>query len=164
MRLTKVKIQLLQIKKLQKQPNSWSCLPTAFAMVLGMDASNFISKLDHDGSDIIHPDLEEPYKRRSFHIQEMIDICWLLGYTVTEIQATPTAEAQGELFVLPQAKNRLEYYLQFPAVLIGTGYTGIPHAVAWDGSLVCDPNGSSYTLDYFQVDMLFLITKINITN
>ena len=150
--------------KLQKQPNQWSCLPTAFAMVVGMDAIDFIKGLDHDGSDIIHPNLEEPYCRRSFHIQEMIDICWLLGYAVTGIQRKCILEAkENHLFHIPHEDDRFDYYLQFPSVMIGTGYTGIPHAVAWDCSLVLDPNGSAYNLEYFQPTELFLISKINIT-
>src|ERR1043165_661673 len=62
--------------KLLNSPNRWSCLPTAFAMCLDVEVQDILNWLQHDGSDIIWPELHEPYKRRSFGVSEMIDYCF----------------------------------------------------------------------------------------
>jgi hypothetical protein len=77
--------------EIQVQPNRWSCLPTAFAMVLDIPVSQIFDYLGHNGEAIVWPQLEEPRCRRSFHIQEMIDFCFSKKYSVTGIDAIPMA-------------------------------------------------------------------------
>jgi hypothetical protein len=54
-----------------------------------MPVAEFISKIGHDGSRIVWPELPEPNCRRSFHLQECIDCLIDLGYSLTEIERRP---------------------------------------------------------------------------
>lgn len=149
---------------LQLQPNEWSCLPTAFAMVLDIPVEKVIEDIGHDGSEIIFPDLSEPYCRRSFHIQELMDVCMLCNIGVISIEREPVSEAQGKLYKLPVYIKRMDYYLvNYIGVLTGAAQSGYPHAVAWDGSRVLDPNGMTYGIMDFNINTYFLIVKFNIT-
>jgi hypothetical protein len=75
----------------QKNPNAWSCLPTAFASVLNLDVDLVIAQIGHDGSEITHAGLPEPLSRRGFHTQECIEICLRDGLAVTQIEVNPCA-------------------------------------------------------------------------
>ena len=77
----------------QKQPNGWSCLPTSFAIALGVPVSDIFDYLEHDGSEEVFPGREEPYNRRSFHPQELIDYSML-------IHDTPVVQIDKELQVI----------------------------------------------------------------
>ncbi len=150
--------------KVQRQPNEWSCLPTAFAIVLNIPVEEIIKDIGHGGSDIVFPDLEEPYCRRSFHIQELIDICLRRNIGVTAIEHEPVSEAKGLLYKPPMYSRRMDYYLiNHIGVLTGLSASGNSHAVAWSGEKIFDPNGSTYNIMSFSIDTFFLITKFNIT-
>ena len=151
---------------LQRQPTRWSCLPTAFAMVLNLPIEDVILIIGHDGSDILFPNQEEPYCRRSFHIQELIDVSLKHGYSVTEILLNSYLEVMNETVDVQEfGADRIEDYLQnYTGVLIGREGTRIPHAVAWDGIDILDPNGTVYHLDNFNVSVFMLIQKINLTS
>ena len=75
----------------QKNPNAWSCLPTAFASVLNVPVELMIAQIGHDGSEITHAGLPEPLKRRGFHPQECIEVCMRDGMAVTQIEVNPCA-------------------------------------------------------------------------
>jgi hypothetical protein len=75
----------------QKNPNAWSCLPTAFASVLNVPVELVIAQIGHDGSEITHVGLPEPLKRRGFHPQECIEVCMRDGMAVTQIEVNPCA-------------------------------------------------------------------------
>src|SRR5260221_108718 len=81
---------------LQKQPNRWSCLPTAFAMVLDISVKEVITEIGHDGSEIVYPNLEEPKCRRAFHIQELIDFAISIGVSVVPIEPLPSSYIEIE--------------------------------------------------------------------
>jgi hypothetical protein len=150
--------------KLQRQPNKWSCLPTAFAIVLDKDVEKVLKLIGHDGSEKIFPDLEEPYCRRSFHLQELVEVCLYYKYAVTQIEVNPVSEACGQLYPVPTCKATFSHYLHVgTGVLLGHGSAGTPHAVAWDGRIVYDPNGLVYDLAKFTPMAFLLIAKINIT-
>lgn len=75
-----------------KNPNAWSCLPTAFAIALNVDIQHILDYVEHDGSEIIYSDLAEPLCRRGFHPQEMIRYCLQVhNIAVTRIELAPTA-------------------------------------------------------------------------
>ena len=75
----------------QKNPNAWSCLPTAFASVLNLDVALVIAQIGHDGSEVTHAGLPEPLKRRGFHPQECIEVCLRDGLAATQIEVNPCA-------------------------------------------------------------------------
>lgn len=138
-----------------RTPNAWSCLAASFATVLNLSVEQIVEYVEHDGSEIIWPHLPDPQKRRSFHIQEMIDVAARFGYSVTPFEALPRAKVYQEDRVYPlefKAGNayRINKHLDSAkGVLTGFNLTGKPHAVAWDGQLIHDPAGR-YTLDGWQ--------------
>jgi hypothetical protein len=133
---------------LQRQPNHWSCVPTAFAMALNVRVSEFIAHIGHDGSQIIWPTLKEPHCRRGFHVQECIDIAFRAGFSVTPIEAIPShAPAEPvpafEIVCGGSEKTALERFARI--VLHHRGVlTGYSHAVAFDHGVICDPCGHVY--------------------
>lgn len=137
--------------KHQKQPNGWSCLPTAFAIVANIDVDLLYKMIGHDGSSIIWPDQREPYCRRAFHVQEVIYAFWEIGLSVTCFSARPTIENDYEI-VYPF--DKVLYANE--GVLTGR-VNNQEHAVAWDRSLVIDPNGTFYPVDRFEIRDLWII-------
>lgn len=149
---------------LQKSPNAWSCLPTAFAMAIGCPVENLIHSVGHDGSRIAWPDLKDPIRRRGFHIQELIAILYVLSYSVTPIEdyarIAPDASAWpcdiDNIFTFDHAINHARGVL--------TGYTTCGHAVAYDHGIVCDPRGMAYKLSDridFHPTCAWIIRKVN---
>lgn len=150
--------------QIQIQPNKWSCLPTAFAMAIDVPVAKVIEDICHDGSKIIFPEYDDPFCRRSFHIQELTDICLKRGFAVVPIENQPISEAKNHQYNVPVHNKRLEYYLvNYTGVLIGMIQTDRPHAVAWNGHRILDPNGTDYNVIDFRIDIFFLIIKFNIT-
>ena len=41
---------------LQRSPNAWSCMPTAFAMAVNAPVEDLILSIGHDGSEKTWPD------------------------------------------------------------------------------------------------------------
>ncbi len=148
--------------RLQIQPNNWSCLPTALAIILDEPLSSVIRAIGHDGSEIVWPNLSEPDNRRGFHVQEIIDITIQRDRSVALIEVMPLVinnpylhlldlEAALDQYDLPKArvafemlKGRLhpcykntsrrleEYMTKYDGIVMGTTRTGSYHAVAWD--------------------------------
>ena len=136
--------------KLQRSPISHTCLATSFAMVLGVDAQDLIDCIGSNPHEILWPQLEEPQCFRGHHIQELIDQCYLRGYSVTEIQAMPRFGALGctethLLFDQKQAMRRIQNRVSDNTCVI----TSETHAVACDGKIIYDPKGTMYPIaDY----------------
>lgn len=63
-----------------KQPNQWSCFPTALAIITGHPVKYIIDLIGHDGSEIIYPNMPEPFNRRAFVDDEIVKTAWHLGY------------------------------------------------------------------------------------
>jgi hypothetical protein len=148
---------------LQRSPNGWSCLPTSFAMVLDLPVGRIIELLGHDGSEIVWPGEAEPYCRRSFHIQELVYLSWVLGYTVTEFEALPLSKGQPDaepaaLQMPVSAEVRMSSVMRGQlGVLAGRARSGMRHAVAWDGFDCYDPNGTTYGIDQFTLQAFWAI-------
>lgn len=142
---------------LQTNPNGWSCLPTAAAMVLGIDKSRLIEHIGHDGSEIKNTNLKDPHRRRGFHPQEIIDAGWMYGIAIVEIQAMPySTPGDGTSFQVDFKINPVD---RFDSYLMGTKgvITGlvneVGHAVAWDGKKIYDPRGRVYDLNILKMDI-----------
>jgi len=147
--------------RLLKQPNRWSCLPTAIAMLINKSVDDVIRAVGHDGSEIIWPELPEPNNRRSFHPQEMYPLIIENGYLVTVFDKTPfLANSPEQAFMelgfginnhepydrLTELYERLKgrmleinqdlvidkFMEHCNGVLIGLGVARTPHAVAWN--------------------------------
>lgn len=122
----------------QKQPNAWSCLPTAFAIICDMPVEELIAKIGHDGS---RERYAEPKPQIGFHIQEIIDALYH-DYSITEF-----IEAQfdnGDIIVVQYKTIQQRIYTvmeQFSGVLWVNKGQEYGHALAWDHTqqLMCDP-------------------------
>jgi len=139
--------------------NSWSCLPTAFSMALGIPFAQVIDIIGHDGS-------EFPFKdktfRRGFHIQECIDACFTLGYACVEIQRYfgmqpyyDSVEAIPAYSFEVCDKRFKDYLIKSQGVLAGRVERNsgviVGHAVAWNGLMIYDSRGMIY--DFEQAEM-----------
>lgn len=71
------------------QPNRWTCSVTALAYLLDEDVDKIIERIGHDGSERIWPELPDPKCRRSFHPQELLDVCLTFGGYLVEFEADP---------------------------------------------------------------------------
>jgi hypothetical protein len=147
----------------QRSPNRWSCLPTAFAMALYTSVHEVIAKAGHDGSEIAWPQFPEPLCRRGFHIQEMIFIAWRhYSRTVTPFEALPMLRSCDgdpiDVPSLPEPHWRMpEVMANASGVVTGTTINGQPHAVAWDGEIILDPNGTTYSIDKFRLECFWML-------
>lgn len=137
----------------QFQPSGWSCLPTAFGMVLDILADEVISHVGHDGSEIIWPELDEPYCRRGFSISEMTNFSLSHGAAPVVIDMDHLIIPNDpNLDIVAEPNKMFHYYLdQYPGVILADN-----HAVAWDNEehKVYDPmkgirDISGYDLECF---------------
>lgn len=115
--------------------NGWSCLPRAFAKALGVPLEEVLEIIGHDGSEIVHPSLPDPLCRRSFHPQEMIDVCEQYGAIVTEIQRTYASQPKQATtpFTVNNEARWFRHLHTYKGVLAGINSRGVPHATYWDG-------------------------------
>ena len=147
----------------QKQSNVWTCLPMSFAMVLDVPTQGIFDHCGHDGSEIVFPGYVDPYCRRSFHIQEMIDFCFYKRKYVIQIDDQPvSSNGLGDQYSVKVADHRMASYLWHgKGVLVGS-INNKPHAVAWDpmSAIVYDPNGTNYSIDKFNIRSFFLIKSM----
>jgi hypothetical protein len=149
------------------QSTRWDCLPTAFAMCLDILPIDIYKIVGHDGSEILWPDLDEPYRRRSFHIDEMVDVCITMAYSPVLIEREPVYAPLGvsderlfKPYTVSDAKSRWMKYLKYhDAVLLGHTKNGKPHAVAWCHSdrMIYDPEGFKYPESGFDAHSAILI-------
>jgi hypothetical protein len=127
---------------LQLSPNRWSCIPTSFAMVFGIPVQRIFDKLKHDGSEILFPGLEEPLCRRSFHIQEMIDVGYTLGrYVLVLEKELYLSPADDQIKKVNPLLSFVTYMHHHPCVLMGVLPNGMRHAVAYYDRKYYDPCG-----------------------
>lgn len=151
--------------KMLLQDNAWSCVPTAFAMVLDILPKDIYNLLDHDGSEILYPELRDPYARRGFHVQEMIVCCLKLGvFPVAldrEVELIPPMDVNdvslSDAVHTPRILSfdaHLEHYLGLRSgVLIGW-INHHHHAVAWchKEQRIFDPTGLKRNLNELSIE------------
>lgn len=148
---------------LQLSPNRWSCLPTAFAIALNIPVSDILNRIGHNGDTIVWPDLPEPQRRIGFHIQELIDVSYDLGYYVIQFQAMPHSKGNYEVEAVPIGTSpevRLTKVMKHKGVITGTTLRKSRHAVAWDGEWVYDPNGDVYSIENFVIETFWMIKEV----
>jgi hypothetical protein len=143
---------------LQYNPNAWSCLPTAAAMVFGVFKWAVLEYIGHDGSEIKYADLKDPNGRRGFHMQEIIDVATFYGFYVTPIEAIPCSTPGPESLTFEvdfkiSPAERLDRYMSGTSGIITGMVNGVGHAVAWDGAKCYDPRGRICDLDDLRMDI-----------
>jgi hypothetical protein len=139
---------------LQTQPNNWSCLPTAFAMVLDVPVALFIEQLGHDGSQ----QHWERY-RLAWHIQEIAKVCYdYYGVCVTQLEAVTLAAPTPGYDPHEQTYDLSEYYGADAGVAGVTNTRGIGHALAFSKSHFYNPSsGRECSLKDYQVHTVWLL-------
>ena len=143
-----------------KQPNGWSCLPTAFASIVEEPVEDVFDYIGHNGSQILWPDLEEPMCRRSFHIQEMYAYCLSKNYAVTTFTpkfGTSVLNADPFIECNKWMDDLLSHYF---GVMTGTSSQGNLHALAWDGTRFMDPQEGLMKDQEFLLSHFHVVTKI----
>lgn len=110
--------------------NRWCCVPYAFACATGEDYDEIIKLIGHDGSALMD-NQPEPYCRKGFHVQEVIEALWKLHWAVTEFDAIIRPVSEGRPRE-SEKRNVLQYMWGQPGVITGL-FDGKPHASAWDG-------------------------------
>lgn len=124
-----------------KQPNSWTCVPTAFSIATGIPLQEIFDRVGHDGSEIVWPKLPEPLCRRSFCVQEVAQALrpdWACSPIHEVIRVGPDLEHLTEI------KLNLDCKIT-RGVIMGQG-TKHRHAVAYIDGKIIDPKGAIYVL------------------
>jgi hypothetical protein len=98
-----------------------------------------------------------PYCYNGHHIQEIIDVCWQRGISLTPLEPQPKngcAAYPGEWQpVFKEESTRVANYLKGAKAIL----LSMTHAVAWDGDIVWDPNGVHYPLSEFSLREAWLL-------
>ena len=128
------------------QPNRWTCLPTSFAMACDCSLEKILEIIGHDGSEIAHPDLDEPYRRRSFHIQECIWAAAQLGFSITPFECYPQLAAMPGFEIPVSLRFNKHEVLSGFGVITGEGMKH-RHAIAFEHGFGYDPNGTVIDLE-----------------
>lgn len=143
----------------------WSCLLASFAMVLDETCEQLIKEIGHDGSEVVFPEEEDPFARRAFHIQELIDCCERRHLAVTPIDFHPisTCGRQGryEVDINEGPSVRFQRHLhKRVGVITGLNLNSAPHAVAWNGLMILDPaTGNFLEPHLFQCETFWKVTN-----
>ena len=159
--------------ELIKQPFRWSCVATSFAMVLRVPVSTIFELTGHDGSEVPveWTEFEEPFRRRGHSIQEGIDVCFQLGYSVTPIIYEEEFITQNDskpvsFRAFQESVDRLSHYMcNYDGIITGTTPSGKKHAVAWckDTEMIYDPIGikSHIIHPHIYIETFWVIQKSN---
>lgn len=133
-----------------RQPNSWSCLPAAFANLTGIDIDDIIVKIGHDGSEIIYPNQIDPYGRKGFHDFEVIQAMTKFNhYFCPFLPIYETAKGiqnPDDTIEIDNTEFVREVMREFDGVLCGNIGINYGHAVSWIDDKIVDPKGSEYPL------------------
>lgn len=149
---------------LRKQPNSWSCFPTAFSYILGVDVADLITILGHDGSENLWPQFNPPRCYRGWHIQELVKASLSLGYAVIEISRVMSSAPSHNVpdYVNPDIEYFFWTLANSRGVLPVVTQQGNGHALAYDHNILYDPaTGLETSIKSFKLlDSIYRIEKL----
>lgn len=142
---------------LQRQPNRFTCLITACAMVLDVDVAQLIEEVGHDGSG----------EQLGHHPQELLALVEARHKALTVYELIPYSrigENLTPIWNLPTCHKRFLYLLRVhECVMTGLDPNGQLHAWAWDRKRVFDPareSGDTGPLDEYQPQYLFVARAV----
>lgn len=142
-----------------KQPNLWTCYPTAVAMLTGIPLEELIAAVGHDGSREIEG-AEPPWNVEAFTFSEIAFALLARGWALVPINAAEhNADGHARKFYPPlQSIVRRITRHEWKAVIV-VQKPGRQHAMAFDGatSKLYDPlTGEETTLGANDPPILFL--------
>ena len=115
------------------------------AMAAGIELEELLRRVGHDGSEIVHPALREPLRRRGFHIEELL---LAVANDFTFIPISPEYGMTPDGIHAYYGKHKPEYVRMISeskGVVLGLSIAnGYGHCCAFDGDKLYDPNGSLY--------------------
>lgn len=153
------------IVELLKQPNGWSCFPTSLAMLLGHSIKEVIEGIGHDGSEIIWPNLKDPFRRRCFHVQEICHYALQSGFALGQYDLAPASAPSFEVepFTISGQGNIIADLMQkYEGIVLGYGHARMHHVVAWDREQIFDPNGTTYCISKFMPTVFMPLLSLSL--
>ena len=155
--------------KLIKQPNSWSCVAAAAAMAFDCEIKDIFTWANHNGSEVVHHGLAPPACFKGFHIQEIVDIGLLNGFSMTLIEAEPVQTPDGKHThditkwgLFPGGnEQRIESYINHNNGILTGQARKYHHAVAFEKGMIYDPRGRIYDSNDCDLilESLWIVTK-----
>jgi hypothetical protein len=130
--------------QLSLNPNSWSCLPTSVANVIGMPVAEFIALIGHDGNEYPYGPPHE-HQQRGFHTQECINVLIDLGYSATPVEVYPSLKPAEESTGIAVFKDSAMLFYGIVESSIGFicgEWEGVGHCVANFKGEIVDPRYS----------------------
>lgn len=147
---------------LQVQGNKNQCFIHSVAMILDTSVDILIAEIGHDGLSIDWPDQPIPYCYRGHHLQEALDCCIKRGYGLMNIEVRPAYSYKHDgpvalLWEPEYGRSRLINLIKGRRAVISSP----THSVAWDGTLVFDPNGKIYPIsDLINIVRALVLTRL----
>lgn len=142
--------------------NKPQCLLYSAAMVLDVDVDEITTHIGHDGLEIVDDKLEAPFCYRGVHPQEICDFAWSMLRNFQLIQAMPvlkcqTSETKTEVYPESAGERFFRYVEGKHAIITGINKQGNKHAVAYDGQMILDPNGTTYEIGEFGISEAWVL-------
>jgi len=146
---------------LVKSPIHCQDIAACFATVTNSTLDEVFKFCGHDGRQIIWPKLDLKLRRRSFHIQEMVDFCLSKNYFITPISRRYLTLRMNETKIVAwegkEADVRFYNYLNhYYGVL-----SGPDHFCVWDGKKIHDVHDGhvyDYPIEKDDAYDMFMIT------
>jgi hypothetical protein len=133
--------------------NTWSCLPSACAIIMDIPLEQLLQVIGHDGSEVVFSS-----QHRGFHIQEIAYAARFFDYAIVQYDRYPLLSWNNEGFEIPDWKEKFEQLLySSQGVIAGImKNTSRYHAVAWNGIDVINPSGRLISLN--DIEPLYYFT------
>ncbi len=140
---------------MKKQPNKWTCYPTAASILTKIPIQKIIETVGHDGSEKVE---DGPFSKRAFHTHEMAIALYKLGWSLT-----PFAAAMALKFypTMDELSDFMELYAEKVIVCIETNYNTI-HALSWfvNSNNLYDPRtGNRISWKGLRISTFEILTK-----
>lgn len=127
-----------------KQPNLWTCYPTAVSILTGIPVEKLIKALGHDGSKVTRPELKEPACREAYTHSEMCFALFNLGYMLGFI-AAKEANVDGVVRTnYPEFTTLCSRLGTVPCIIVCKESDDHGHCYAWIDDKVIDPKIGDY--------------------
>ena len=130
-------------------------------MVLDKSYEELIKVLGHDGSDILWPNLREPYCRRAFIEPEIQFLFWHYDMVLVDYVPNVLYKPMFSSVSKPIKFDISDMLKNYDGILLGEFRSGVKHAVAWnhEEGIIYDPTSctkqpfSTFNVSHFKAKM-----------